>query len=245
MRRFKPHAVSAFKEWIIGGKPHDPAMLQRFADMLNDDLHSEPLRGAKAAPHCAPVSRYELGRSVAEALAGFNVAVCLDDEGLVYWLDVHFRAVTFHGPKGDFVVGDAHRHVFWDDARYQMSSTLRHRNLVRTCIQIAFERGELGEGIMLNHPSEPSKAEENYISRKGSEFSFLRSDVFFRVANTLFVGTDRVTGRKFPRKGAQKAFVRLIEVGAQLDATFDLGSMPCDELLGILPTEFDRWKAAA
>jgi hypothetical protein len=241
MRRFKQHAADAFKDWAESG-PGDAARLPVFEAMLNDDAWSDVIPGAGPVPDRRPESRYEMGASVVDALAPVGVAEHLEDPRVVAWLAVHFCGVTMYDARGQFFLGKANRHVYCrEDAGYGGSRTLRHRHLVRSAAQVVFERGRHAEGMLSGPPGHCSHNEENYASRKGGEFAFMRGNEFFRVFDCLFVRTDQA-GRKYVRRNVRHAFERLIDVCAQLDACFDLASMRHAEILALLPTEFDRWK---
>jgi hypothetical protein len=241
MRRFKQHAADAFKEWVQGN-PLDGARLPAFEAMLHDDDWSEVIQGAGPVPDRFPVTRYEMGASVVEALVPVGVAEHLDDSRVAAWLAVYFSGVTMVDAGGSFFAGSPSRHAYCDeDDGYEGNRTLRHRHLVRAAAQMVFERGRHAEGMLSGPPGKASHNEENYKSRKGCEFAFMRSTEFFRMFDSLFVRTDRI-GRKHVKRNVKHAFGRLIDVCAQLDSCFDLASMTHAEMLALLPKEFDSWK---
>lgn len=241
MRRFNDLGLENFKAFVKDA-PHTEEGLAAVVATLDDPAFTDPMPGATGDLPDAPATRFEMATAVVRALGARNVADCLDDNGFMCWLSVRFHLVTFYGPECKFAVGSEARHIFTDGATVAGVHDLRHRHLVRSAVQLAFERGAHAEGMLSNHPSKPSRIEENVVSRKSEEFAFMRTNEFFKLFNLLFVA-DR-GGRKATRRGIRNPFERLIVVGSQLDATFDLGSMRCDEMLRLLPSEFDEWKPA-
>jgi hypothetical protein len=100
--------------------------------------------------------------------------------------------------------------------------------------------GEKAPFLLYNPVSQTTKFHTEFFSRQ----EFITNKGIIRAANHLYF--DAKKGK--PKRGAAATkrqpgtLFRFIDVMHQLDLTYDLYSMTEDDILALLPPEFDEWK---
>lgn len=186
--------------------------------------------------------KYDLGRTIVEALSERAVRQLLADDAVWPWLSIVFSASIFPEKKGAPYVGKLSRHLVTSVGG--RSSKATHRHLVRGAVNAVFRFGESARGIMAG-PSEHTTYEEQIMSRT-ERTQLAGSTEFVRLVNVLYF--DPAKGKHKPNaaKGKTGSMMRLIDLVGQLETNYDVAAMSADEMIEILPKrEFSRYLKAA
>ena len=132
------------------------------------------------------------------------------------------------------------------DYRYILSSDYRHyyRHLVRSPWQLVKDHRDMARILLVapQRQEHPLSVHGEILEQIGGRQQVLRSRSIIRAANKLYF--DQQEGR--PKKGVagngRGSARRFGLVLRQFDLTYDPESMSDDEIIDILPNEFDRWK---
>lgn len=154
--------------------------------------------------------------------------------GLWSWLSLYyFDLVCPLNNAGKRNPGQDCRHILdLDFRRY-------YRHLLNGPYNIFRFHGERAPLLLSGPLDKPSKFYEELSSRQG----FVTNKGVIEAANLLYYDPRR----KGPKSGAggptrkPGRLLRFIDVVQQLDLTYDLFSMKGEEVLTLLPSEFDEW----
>lgn len=234
IRRLTKQGIEEFRGMLVqlraGGSP-------KFSELRKHATHAvavTPTCNLRPAPKS--LSRLDAGTQLREDLAPLassaSESEILGDVGLWSWLSLAWiDAVTASGKK----VGRDYRHIP-EPHPYRL-----YRHLLRTPYLICSTHAghELDALAALCNPIHtPGELNEQVASRQ----EFLTNLKQLRVATTLYVDTK--SGRPKVGTGTQGSggIRRLGEYFERLELTFDLGGMDSDEILALLPHEFDRFR---
>ncbi|WP_327210369.1 hypothetical protein [Rhizobium leguminosarum] len=221
------------------------ATLSDLGDLLFDDKYTETAFSGVSIPvdvFDMKTGKYDLGRTIVDALDERTVRQLLGDEAVWPWLSFVFAASIFPEKKGVAYVGKLSRHLI--TAVGGRSAKASHRHLVRGAVNAVFRFGEQARGIMAG-PSEHTTYEEQIMSRT-ERTQLAGSTEFVRLVNVLYF--DPAKGKHKPNaaKGKTGSMMRLIDLVGQLETNYDVAAMSADEMISILPErEFARYLKAA
>ncbi|HWO42233.1 MAG TPA: hypothetical protein VNO43_10565 [Candidatus Eisenbacteria bacterium] len=218
----------AYLEEVRGGSTEAPPY-----GLLTDREASE-----RFLPEC-PVeprhfdNRLDAARYLSQVFG--DVRALEEDVGVWSWLSLfYFDQVCPVGPDGVRSPGRDYRHIL--DPGYRNG----HRHLLAGPFLVYKLHGD--EAVLLlctrlNH-------ENMFHHELASRQAFISNSAILRSVNLLYLDTR--TGR--PKRGAQDSHEspgtlrRFVDVVQQLDLNYDLYSMSPEAILGLLPSEFDKWK---
>ncbi len=233
-RRLNRSGVERFHAYLTevhGGATDDPpaAMLEdgRYSAELPIDLEVEPRRF---------VSRYHIGAYLAKALATLPHEHADTDEGLWSWLSLFwFDVLCPRRADGGRRPGGAQRHV----ADFNRRS--RYRHLLYGPYLVYRRHGE-ASGVLLTGPAHQ---ESHFYQVITSVQDLIANRGVLEAARRLYL--DEATNKlkpgcqpSRPRPGTVRRFVRVLQ---QLDLTYDVLGMSGEEIVEILPGEFDVWRS--
>ncbi len=182
-------------------------------------------------------SRLAVGHYLCERLAGLDAEEVDADPGLWAWLSLFFfdqvcplRADGTRRPGADY------RHIPQFDFR------TGHRHLLYGPYQVYRRHGEAAALLLAGPPSSESGVYHEIAGRQ----ELIANRGVIEAATLLYY--DPV--RRAPRPGAQGPLTspgtvrRFIRVLQQLDMTYDIYGLSGEQLLELLPPEFDAWRPA-
>lgn len=127
-------------------------------------------------------------------------------------------------------------------ARYICSSDYRtyYRHYIAASYDIYSLYGQQNSRLFLYNPLHKHN---DFIEQFASRQDIISSKNLIKVAHRLY--WDESSGQ--PKRGAQSKkksgyHIRLLKVIDQLELTYDIYSMASDEILSLLPEEFNGWK---
>ena len=234
LRRLTSAGIDSFRAWLAeqregaGGAPP--------WGLLSDSISSEPVDPSISFDSGRSfTSKVELGSYLVNVLSPLVKDRHIEmDRGLWTGLALTYFDSICPSVNGERKVGSDERYVLtasWDRV---------YRHLVRTPFVVSQIHGSCARVVLSGSPHKHGEATEQLLSRQ---------DVLLNVP--LWQALDRLyvleTGKlKTGMRGKDRGGTvrRLGKVLRQYDRTFDLYEMNPDQILDLLPHEFDRFKAA-
>lgn len=187
-------------------------------------------------------SRYEMGKYLYNLFSENEVSrdTLLRDPGIWNWISAFWFEilVPYEQDNKKRVIRDISSYIFRPD-QTEGKAKKGHRHLVLGAWEAYYLHGEFSE-LLFYTPvyqhgdfAEQLSAYQDIITNKG----------LIEAAYNLYWDEKK----KAPKRGAtsrnrEGSLRRLIRVVEQLDLTYDLFGMNAQEILDILPREFDQWK---
>ena len=237
IRKLTQEGVAAFRRYLErlrGDAAEAPPV-----DLLTDGKASRPVRGAATVAPRTFQTRLDAARYLDAALTGIDADELEAGVGLWSWLSLfYFDQVCPPGQRGRRRPGSDYRHILKPDYRRGHRHLLAGAYLVHS----VFGLGEaLSELLLCTRPYR----ENQFCRELAGRQSFITNRGVMAAAHQLYYHphTRRPKRGVQARKGAPGTLRRFIHVIQQLDLNYDLYSMTGSEILGLLPAEFDAWKA--
>ena len=235
LRRLTPQGLSAFEEFIAAASTDTPQ--DHPGEHLGDDDLSEALPQDVEMELATFESRLQLGRYLYDALHNSTIDGLLQDRGTWAWIAWHyFDEICPRKGNGDFNPGERARWI---------PDISNHRKYYRHLIAGPYRvyRAHSDDPartrcVLSNPPGSPGEIAEQISAYQ----ELVTNKAVMGAATLLYIDPvsnlpKRGSGSKGP--GSPRRFVKVLY---QYDVTYDLYSMERDELLDILPSEFDRFR---
>ncbi len=234
LRRFNSDGIATFASYRarLALEPNLPPPFQ----MLGDPALTEEIPGDIDVPKRNFETRLEAGRFLNELLEHSGIALPERDRGLWSWLTLYyFEAVCPADGNGNRDPQDEARLVPLLDNHQRF---YRHLLLGPFLIVRAHrDNPERAIAMLCNPLWKPGEIVEQLASRK----ELVTNRGVVELATRLYYDKEKKSfkrGAGSSRKGAARRLAALLN---QLDLTFYLYGMSADELLALLPKEFDRF----
>ena len=176
----------------------------------------------------------EMARAVLESIGNTNFFELLPRAGLWAWLTFILRDHLFkRDVSGRRKIGEIHRWYPGDPNDWQKSQ----RHLLRMPVQLLYSLGDDADHLLCGHPSVLPEIREQLTSQQdmfNSTFQRVARSLYFDNANGALKRGAGGKGRGSPR--------RLAKVRQQLDVTWDLEDLNFEQIIELLPNEFERFK---
>lgn len=237
LHRFNQDGVTAFASYRaeLTLNPTLPPPVE----LLQDPALTELMPGDMDVPARKFSDRLEAGKFFLELITATSMALPERDRGLWTWLTLfYFNEVCPPNGRGE-------RDPKNDEARL-VPCVDNYQRFYRHLLMGPFlvvrahrDAPERAIAMLCNPLSEPGEIAEQLASRK----ELVTNHAVAEMATRLYY--DRATG-SFKRGAGSKtkgAPRRLAALFNQLDLTFYLYGMTCDEMLALLPKEFDRFRS--
>lgn len=215
------------------------------AEILTEAAFAEPLQPPVYVESRDFANRREAGQYLQGRLGQLPDAEVISNTGLWSWLGMfYFDRLVEKDANGYPRLGRD------SDVAYIIDPIVKKRGMHRHRLRLAYETyTQHGEDawLILN---QPVTAMEQFAERLAGKPIAFRSTSIVKLAHLLY--TDQTTGRAKRGFGGgglegQRSpgnLMRFIDVTDQLYMTYDVYGMTAEELLKLLPAEFDRWRPA-
>lgn len=180
-------------------------------------------------------SRLEMARYLHQRLAPLGGAFLDQNEGIWAWLSLfYFEQVCPVSKDGSRRPGQDYRHIPKFEFRY------RHRHLLHGPYQVYRRHGVKSILLLTGSLKSESGLYHEIVSRQ----DLIANQGAIEAAVLLYFDPLRLA----PKRGAQaqqgrpgtvRRFVRVLQ---QLDMTFDIYGLSGQQILELLPREFDAWR---
>jgi hypothetical protein len=237
IRKLTDEGVEAFRRYLdrlradgIGDPPRH---------LLTDPKASRAVHGAGSVIQRAFQSRLDAALYLDAALEGIDADEVESGVGLWTWLALfYFDEVCPPDKAGNRRPGSDYRHILVPDYRYGHRHLLAGAFLVHSVYGLGVELSTL---LLCTRPN----SENQFCSELAGRQNVITNHGIISAAHQLY--HNPLTGQpkrgSQARKGVPGTLRRFIHVIQQLDLNYDLYSMTGSEIIGLLPAEFDPWKA--
>lgn len=234
VRRLTNRGIEEFRNYLSGLKNGDTANPP--IRILTQPGSSEPVPGNAQIEEKTFGTRLEAARYFNEALSGIESDNIETDIGLWSWISLfYFDQVCPPGTNGLRKPGRDYRHILEPGYRHGHMHLLGGAYLVYSFYGWGEEFGKL----ML---STPLTSESHFHHQLATRQSFITNRGILEAVHGLYfdVATEKPKAGSLG-KNTPGTLYRFIDVVQQLDLTYDLYSMSGEQILQLLPGEFDRW----
>ncbi len=233
IRKLNKSGIKEFERFVEnlrnGGKQNTPHYL------LTDPATSEPLEFELELDTGKFDSRYELGVYLAEKLNNTDVQKVIGDSGFwsalaLFWFDQLCPLKTDGSRKPSMVYN------------YVLSENYNHRprHAIFTTWQLVDLYGEHSHYLLSRELPVRGELIEQLMARQ----YFLSCEGIMQAASKLYYDSERKTFKKGAAGRTSAGCVyRFVNWLQQLEINYDLFSISSEDLIGLMPKEFDRFKA--
>lgn len=208
------------------------------AEILTDERTSEALPLRIDVESKAPADRMTTGRYFYTLFSGNEATPFSRDPGIWSWLSLYyFDELCMRRKNGTLDPGELARWLPSDNSRRYYRHLLAGPYLIYRAYMHAPETARIVLCQAVQNPG-------NFVGQLASRQDFIRNRAVVEAATILYF--DESTGN--PKPGAQSdthragTLLRYVDVINQFDLTWDLYSMSGEDLVSLLPCEFDRYK---
>ncbi len=233
VRVLSKEGIERFRAYLAdvrAGSRSDPPR-----EILNDESCSAKLPDHVEVESRVFKKRLDAARYLHDVLQPLGHSTVDQNVGLWSWLSLYyFDQVCPVISRGIRLPGQDYRHIL--DLDYRRF----YRHLLAGPYTVFQLHGGKAPILLCNTLPRISKFYEQLSARQG----FITNKGVIEAANLLYY--DLASGK--PRRGASSAkrlpgtLLRFIDVVQQLDLTYDLYGMNGEEILALLPSEFNAWK---
>ena len=217
------------------------------AGLLTDSRYAQPVAPAVYVEQRAFANRREAGAYLADRLAPLSSAPVriVDNARLWSWLGMFYlEQAAGRDAGGRLRISASDVAYVIDPQSERRGDSQRHRHRLMAAWDIYNKHGEARAQGLLSHPV---SGMEQLADRLLGAVEAYRAPGIMELADRLY--TDPATGMQKPgiAGGGQNqrppgGIVRLLDVLNQLYMTYDVYGMTAQQLLPLLPPEFDRWQ---
>ena len=234
-RRLNDTGLRAFREFIdrlaVAGNAATPIHL------LTEPETSEAL-AFEAELDLGPCeSRHELGQHLLNALDTFDMQPYLRDEGFWSWLALaYFDQLCPADGNGKRKPAKHYNYV--------LSSNYKHRSrhAIRTSYMLVKKYGDTAKFLLCNPLYKRGELTEQIAARQ----FFIECEGVIGAASSLYFDPNQDWFKRGSTSGKRKGNVRrFIAYLRQIELTYDLYTIEAQDLVGMLPDEFDAFRIAS
>ena len=231
IRRLTEEGLEQFRALLAARRA---GIAPRLLDPFDPALTLEIMAGPKIDTDGRFANKWEFGQYAWEVIAPLRGKPVLDaDAGTWSWVVLLFLEQFI--PAGSRPLADEHYIPTFDRKRY--------RHLARTPYELFGLHGDAASAPLSLAVSEHGELSEQLLSR----VELYRNRAFFLAVSQLY---GEGGGKTFKlKRGAlsrnkRGTLRRLMKVFRQFDLTYDLQGMSPEEILGVMPREFERFATA-
>lgn len=236
IRKFTNHGIEAFRSYLEAlraGATTSPPY-----ELLTDPKASRQIEGSGRVEQRKFETRLDAAHYLDEALVDIGGNGIENDVHLWSWLSLFYFDQTCPPDKnGKRKPGRDCRHIIEPGYPYG------HRHLIGGAYLVYTVYG-LGENLSQIFLYTPPNIESQFNNELAGRQSFITNKGIIEAVSQLYFdpSTQKAKRGAQIKKKAPGTLYRFIDVIQQLDLNFDLYSMTGDEIISILPSEFDKWK---
>jgi hypothetical protein len=234
IRKFTDEGIDQFRRYLA--ELREGATSPPPFHLLNDPITSKPVNDEIQIENREFATRLELAQYLDDALAEFESDSIETDVYLWSWLSLfHFDQVCPTQKDGIRKPGRDYRHILEPGYPYGHNHLLAGAYLVYSVYGL---NDDLSKLLLYTPPNIESTFHHQLAQRQ----SIITNKGLMEAAHLLYIG-NRESKPKFGAIAKNKAgtVIRFIDVIQQLDLNYDLYSMTGEEVLQLLPAEFNKW----
>jgi hypothetical protein len=233
IRRFNEIGLDKFRETLQAIKNEELEDIP--SALLTDSYATEVIRTDVQLQNKIFSSKETLVKYIYEYISNFLNSTWLYDKGLWTWLAAYYFDSICPENDGVRKIGAESRYILNSDEwnRY-------YRHLLAAPIRLYHDLGTLSKIYLVGKPDVPGELFEQLASRQ--EIAACKGII--EAAELLFWDSQKNSIKKGVRGKGEGSVRRL--AGAtilQFQMTYDLNSMSGNDVIQLLPPEYDKWKA--
>jgi hypothetical protein len=229
IRSLNEAGIAQFRSWLEAGARGDAPV-----GLLSDPKSSEPVPGAAEVEYLPFGSRYDLATHVLASLSGSDLTRISFDRGLWAWLSLFYIDLLCPFQNGTRKLKSFYRYILTSEFRTY------YRHLVREAVVLVRDHGERARLFLTSQGSGITGGE--FAEAIASRPDLVSNKALVEVAWKLYFDSSKNSpkrGATTPRKpGTLRRYVAIVQ---QLDLNYDLQAMTAQQILALLPQEFDKW----
>lgn len=236
IRKFTDKGIEQFRRYLAELK--EGATSPPPFHLLVDPVASKPVNDEIQIENRTFATRLELAQYLDDALADIEIDSIETDVHLWSWLSLfYFDQACPPQKDGTRKPGREYRHIL--EPGYPNG----HRHLLCGA-HLVYSIYGLGENLCKLLLSTTIPVESKFHHELATRQGFITNKGILEAAHILYY--DKLADK--PKRGAQVkknapgTFYRFIGIIQQFDLNYDLYSMSGEEILGLLPLEFSKWK---
>jgi hypothetical protein len=230
IRRLNEHGREMFRAWLEGGAVGAPPL-----GLLDDPEATDPLHPSIPRPTKIYERRYDLGGDLVELLARLDVVNVQADTGVWDWLSlclIDQICPTREGGRRK-VLHVANYLLDWNNHKR------RNRHLIRTNWSVVRVHGAPSRFILAGPLYEHGEVVEQLTAYQ----DVITSKPLIAAIGSLVWDDDKATFKRGFGSRTGPGSARRVRVFAeQFRLTYDLDLMRPEQILALLPREFDRFR---
>ncbi len=231
IRKLNEDGVSAFEQhlhYLREGEALDTPL-----HLLTDARYSLAVEDAPEVERRDFPTRYDMGVYLSEVLKQADIQPLLGDRGFWSWLALYwFDVLCPPSSNGTRKPSQIYNYVLSTNYNH------RPRHAVRTTWFLVDSYGEIARFLLSKKPSERGELIEQLAAR---QYLFSCRGVM-EAASSIYSDPDRKTFKKGSTSSKRKGNIRrYLNYLQQLDLTYDLYSLSGEEILGMLPKEYEHF----
>jgi hypothetical protein len=229
IRRLNERGLKFFQDYIgriAGGDKIDPPV-----PILSNDDWSEPVDFTRQIEEKTFETRYEMGEYLEQLFRDINPQDIISDTGLWSWLALFwFDQLCPAKADGSRKPSKPYNYILSPNYNH------RPRHALRTTWQLVSGYGDTARFLLSKRPNERGELMEQLAARQ----FFIGCKGIIETASRLYSdparNTFKVGSTSQKRKGNIRRFISYLQ---QLELTYDLYTLPRDEIINMLPAEYN------
>lgn len=240
VRKLSDKGTTLFNEYL--GRLAQGAQEAPPLDLLTGQESSLPIEGAASVESARFTTRLQAAEYLHEALDAVPASEIDHNPGLWNWLALfYFDQLCPALPGGAREAGKSYRYIL---PPITSMEHFRHyyRHLLAGPYRV-FRLHPNGARSLLSNPVEEAG---DFNEQVASRLELVTNRGFVGAIDALYFDAEK----QKPKRGALTrkkpgTLRRLIDLHGQLDLTYDLYSLSTEQLVGLLPSEFNKWRSNA
>lgn len=235
LRRLNQKGIEEFRMYLSALRSGEIAELPY--SLLTSPNTSAPVQDGPDIEPMTFLTRLDAARYMDRTFSNLKLDSIETDVGLWSWLSLfYFDQVCPPSPSKSRKPGRDYRHILEPGYRHGHMHLLGGAYLVYTVYGL---REELSKLLLYTPLHAESKFHHQLATRQG----LITNRGVLEAVHLMYMTPESET----PKRGALASntpggLLRFIAVIQQLDLTYDLYSMTGEQILQLLPSEFDRWR---
>ncbi len=236
-RRLTDVGLRRYQQFLDSLDTEKPETYNR--TLLSSDEYSTSIGGGEVPDTCNAANRMEMGQLLYELLANSGLKDVALDRGFWSWLSWYWFDSLCPEKNGRLTPMGSERWIF------ELGYTRRYRHLLAGPWSIYDAHRENPERAMCLLCT-PVTSPGDLVSEIASRQEYVNNPALVEVLTLLYYDPDKKVLRSgHVSRSKPGAVKRMIKVVGQLSPLWDLYSVTTEELMELLPAEFDRFKKTA
>lgn len=241
LRTFTREGLEVFRSWLDRAENSVPKRWTSEpppTEILLDNRYSRLVGFGGVLVQRHFERKYDLGMEVCRALGRENAEKIINMPSVWAWLSLFFSDSTFRQKNVRWFTGDRSRHLVQTILGRKQDQS--HRHLVKSAVTnvLRFDRYA---AVLMDNADGQSKIEEQVMSRRVDP-PLAHHQEFVKALHRLYWDSESDDLKSGARSDGPGSVMHMIDLLNQFDLTYDISSLECDNILKLLPKDFDKFE---